>query len=225
MATIDYDQAVQICAEHFLDVLSRDPAGAGTAIYDPQSDETFLVGSKSPMTEDELRKDPGFMVRSARIDNKVREGSLEACRRMRKSKKRVPPEIVDWLVALQLGEIEAPASKRSKTDVLDGLIYHAVAALVVIGEIRATRNQERGKDSSLPVKRSACDVVAGAFEKVRSEAIPQLPGSYDHVKRIWNKVRKDYPFEPDQYADFISTAPQGIWEKLMSAKRQHASAN
>jgi hypothetical protein len=213
LAEVEYSRAVELCVTYLSDGLNRNPRSAVTPIHDTPFDKSLLIGASSPPTEEQICQEPQFFVEIARVDFKSHEGLLEGCRRIRKNGNVLPYWVTDWLVKLQLGEIDPPPSdNRAKTDVVGGLAYHAIAALVLLAGMPATRNAELGLQSTLPHKRSASDVVADAFSKIRSES--QLPRNFDTVKNIWNHRKSQRTFVPSEYRKFAAENPTGIWSAL-----------
>jgi hypothetical protein len=212
---IDYDRAVEICAAHFASVLSGSGPQKVAAFKDSNQDAPVVVGLESPPSIDQIRGAPHEWVRLAKDDCDAHTALIVSAQQARKTGTSLPRPIEEWLMGLALGEITPPdRDKRETTDTIHALIYHAIAALVIQMGIAPMRNPGLGRNSTLQEYRSACDIVAAAFVRVRQDTRGQLPGSYDRVRKIWQKSTRSFPFDPAEYQRFAAVDPSSIWADL-----------
>ena len=212
---LNYDRAVEICADYFEAALSSEKIEALTPFISEDRNRPVVVGAGSPPSANEVRKAPGVWVSTARNDKRAYEALIAAVKAMHKNSERLPRKVEEWLIALALNEIYPPNEPKSeKSYIIEGLVYHAVAAFIIKAGFHATRNSELGQDSKLVEKRCACDVVADAFLRYRQKSGSQLPSSYDHVRKIWQRVKAKYPFDEDEYSAFATHHQSGIWNMM-----------
>lgn len=217
---LDYDRAVDICAAHFAAVLSGSGPQKVAAFKDSNQDAPVVVGLESPPSIDQIRSAPHEWVRLAQDDCDAHTALIVSAQQARKTGTSLPRPIEEWLMGLALGEITPPdRGKRETTDTNDVLIYHAIAALVIQMGIAPMRNPDLGRNSALPESRSACDIVAAAFVRVRKDTERQLPSSYERVRKIWQKSIKSFPFERSAYQKFAAAHPSRIWADLAASSQ------
>ena len=212
---LDHDIAVEICAAHFRNILSKEKPGPLTPFGLSEGGSISVVGPTSPPSATELRNAPMVWVSTALVDFRAHEALLAAAKELDQNGEDLPRPIELWLISLALAAVRPPAPpKREVTDTTEGLVYHSVAALIVHAKLSAMRNFSLGANSPLREERSACDVVARAFMNVRRALGYQLPSSYDRVRKIWQKANRTYKFDAEQYRSFAKDHPSGIWLAL-----------
>ena len=215
MDNLDWDRAVEIFTTIFCEDLSAPLDEFITPAHDTPFETPVLAGRTTRLTEDQVRKDPEFFVQVAQANWRFQEELIKCCRDIRKKGGALPKPVVTWLVDLKLELVpDAKAPKRDKSDRVQGLVFHSVAALILLTDLKATRNDEVGIASNLPERRSASDLVSKAFLKCSGPEQGQLPTSYDRVKKIWNSSRRLHRFDPTQYREFAKVNPSRMWSAL-----------
>lgn len=215
MDVLNYERAVDICAGYFEDVLSSEKIEGRIAFNFDDHTRLVFIGPGLPLSANEVRKAPDVWVSTAQNNKMAHEALIAAVTAMRKDGENVPRQVEEWLIALALSEIHPPdGPKRKQSDLNEGLVYHAVAALIIKAGFYATSNSERGSNSNLAEKRCACDVVADALGRYRQKSGSQLPSSYDYVRKIWQRAKVRYPIDTDIYNSFAVGCPIDIWNSI-----------